>query len=113
MAYISTEQVANIRKAVKKAFPEAKFSVRKVHYSSVHITLLKAPWRFSEEDYAQINHYHPHFYANQDKLAKIVDIAKSQGWYDRSDAQVDFFDTAYCFWINQGEYNKKFELIGK
>ena len=42
---------------------------------------------------------------------RIVNEAiKSADYYDRSDAMVDYFDTAYYFDINIGDYSKPFEV---
>jgi hypothetical protein len=43
MPFISSEDVATIRKAVRAALPEFKVSVTKEHHSSVHVTLIEGP----------------------------------------------------------------------
>ena len=113
MAYITTEQVANIRKQLKEAFPEVKFGVSRRDYLSVSVTIKAAPFRFTNEDYSQLNEYHPEFYENREKFEQILAIVKGQDWYDRSDSQVDYFDTAYYFSINQGAWDKPFVYTGK
>lgn len=113
MAYITTEQVANIRKSLKEAFPGVKFGVRRDHYSSVTITVKQAPFRFTENDYSQLNAYYPDNYENADKLRQISDIAKSQNWFDKSDAMIDYFHTAYYINIHQGAWDKAFIYTGE
>ena len=71
MAYISTEEVAAIRKQLKAEMPEYKFSVKKCHHSSVTVAFMKGPaWeefqtrdRYTGEmhddamdDHEQLNH---------------------------------------------------------
>jgi hypothetical protein len=36
---------------------------------------------------------------------------KSAGWYDKSDAQIDYFDTAYYVDVNIGNWKKGYEVI--
>jgi len=43
-------------------------------------------------------------------LSEIIPALKGADWYDRSDAQVDYFDTAYYFDVNVGKWNKPYVL---
>jgi hypothetical protein len=43
-------------------------------------------------------------------LSEIIPAMKGADWYDRSDAQVDYFDTAYYFDVNVGKWNKPYTL---
>ena len=43
-------------------------------------------------------------------LSEIIPAMKAADWYDRSDAQVDYFDTAYYYDINVGSWNKPYTL---
>ena len=36
---------------------------------------------------------------------------KSADWYDESDAQVDYFNTAYYVDINVGQWDKPYQII--
>jgi dipeptide/tripeptide permease len=36
---------------------------------------------------------------------------KSADWYDKSDAQVDYFNTAYYYDVNVGSWNKPYKLV--
>lgn len=125
MAYISTEDVARIRNTLKTSFPNLKFGVRKSSGGlSVDVTIKAGTVDFSDlyrsdswmgTGYAQINQYHLHNYGDHRELfEKIVDVIKtapSRQWYDRSDAMVDYFDTAFYFHLNVGEFNKPYKLI--
>ena len=61
--------------------------------------------------YATVNKYW--YQDHYDGVAKgfiveaITDL-QSAGWYDRSDAQVDYFDTAYYIDINIGRWDKPY-----
>lgn len=43
MPYITTEEVKEIRNAIKKAYPEYKFSITKRHHSSVDVNIMSGP----------------------------------------------------------------------
>lgn len=65
------------------------------------------------KDYIQVNTYwcHEHFSGKAKAfLVEALKVMKSAGWYDRSDAQVDYFDTAYYVDINVGRWNKSYEV---
>ena len=44
----------------------------------------------------------------KDFLTEAMAALKCAGWYDRSDAQIDYFDTAYYVDINIGRWNKPY-----
>jgi hypothetical protein len=44
-------------------------------------------------------------------LADAFDALKSAGYYNNSDAQIDYFDCAYFYDINIGKWNKPYELV--
>ena len=50
MAYINAEDVNHIRVALKKEFPQYKFSVTRDHHLGVNINFMKGP-RFAEYEY--------------------------------------------------------------
>jgi len=61
----------------------------------------------------QVNPYwfEEHFTGKSKKFLKeAFDALKSAGYYDRSNAQIDYFDTAYYYDINIGRWNKPYEL---
>jgi len=41
-------------------------------------------------------------------LKEIMDALKAANWYDRSDAQTDYFDTAYYYNVNIGNWRKPY-----
>jgi hypothetical protein len=124
MAYINAQDVAQIRKELKEKFPKFKFGVRKGAGSlSVGVTIKSGPADFVDPNgrgYIQINQYHLGNYGPHEKfLREVVDVVKTapsrgegfrkgEGWYDRSDAMTDYFDTAYYFDIHVGAWNKPY-----
>jgi hypothetical protein len=65
MPYISTRKVAEKRKAIKKAFPNWKFSITKEHHSSLHVIILEADMELLTEQEiiehngkVSVNHYY-------------------------------------------------------
>lgn len=48
----------------------------------------------------------------KDALKEIITAIKTGGeWYDRSDIQSDYFDTAFYFNIHIGDWKKGYEVI--
>ena len=61
----------------------------------------------------QVNPYwfQDHFTGkSKEFLADAFDALKSAGYYNNSDAQIDYFDTAYYYDINIGKWNKPYSL---
>ena len=135
MAYISTQEVAAIRKQLKVQMPEYKFSVKRDHSSSVTVAFMKGP-AFKEFTYRdrngdnvagdintheQLNHYHAErFYGEENgaiikKVEKIIKTAPfTEGvcdlWFDESDSMTDYFHTAYYMSIHVGKWDKHYEV---
>ena len=136
MAYISTEEVAAIRKELKKELPQYKFSVKRCHHSSVTVAFMKGP-AFAEytyfdryegvekdgvlEGHEQLNHYHAESFYGAENAAiikKVEEIIKTapvkaggRAWYDKSDAMTDYFDTAFYMSIHVGKWDKPYEVV--
>ena len=120
MAWIKTEHVKQIREALKEKFPEIKFSVRKEHGSSVHVKIMKSPYdfsylnRFRPDCHTPINRYHipegPHKNLFEEILEVIL-FGSSRKFYDNSDAQIDYFDTAFYVNMGIGDWGKGYEMI--
>ena len=131
MAYLNAADVKQIRLELKETFPDFKFGVRKRDSMAVSVTVKSGPTDFSslfkdeysaKRQYVQINGYHiDKFYGEHAEFFKQVQTIiktapargegyrKGEGWYDRSDAMVDFFDTAYYIDINVGSWDKPYE----
>jgi hypothetical protein len=123
MAYITAQDVAAIRTELKAKFPKWKFSVRKSSGSlSVDVTILKGTAAFEGKDYAQVNQYwiDSHWKDQQDAevLKDINEImhnapgrAGGRVFFDHSDAQTDYFHTAFYTHLSIGSWNKPYEKI--
>jgi hypothetical protein len=141
MAYISTEEVKAVRVALKERFKnKLKFSVTRNNYSSLNVSIVSGEINFFDgsldrkdkhhpeaptykfDGYEQINEYYPENYGKHKALfSEIVNIMKTapasieggRAWYDKSDAMIDYFDTAYYTHINIGKWDKPYEFKGE
>ena len=120
MAWITTEQVKQIRIVLKEKYPEIKFSVRREHGSCVHVTILKSPYdfsympRFRPDSHTSINRYHIPEGPHQNLIEDIVNLIKfgsDRKFYDNSDAMIDYFDTAFYLNVGIGSWEKGYEMI--
>ena len=120
MAYIGAQDVKAIRDELKATFPKFKFGVRKGYSgSSVDVTIKQGPVDFADvfkaerSAYAQINEYHLHFYGKHEAFfEQVINIIKTapanaggRAWFDKSDAQTDYFSIAYYIHLNVGDWN--------
>lgn len=118
MAYISTEKAAKIRKALKEAFPEIKFSVSKTNHISLNVRIMESPY-FDDGEHCQVNQYwiKHHFddnHAQRDVLLKIDEIIRAAGdYFDNSDPMTDYFHTAFYYDIAVGRWDKPHKNIAK
>jgi hypothetical protein len=56
--------------------------------------------------------YQEHFSGKaKEFLQKVFAAMKSANWYDESDAQTDYFNTAYYVDVNIGSWQKPYELV--
>lgn len=117
MAYISAQDVKKIRVALKAAFPEFKFGVRK-SIGGVDVTVVSGPLDLFEdcyhgEGYGEINHYHLGNYTNSDFYKAIDFIIRNAGkqyYYNNSDTKIDYFDVAFYYNIDVGSWSKPYEI---
>ena len=68
--------------------------------------------------YIQVNRYsasESHRRVNENTIAdfydELIEATMSAGWYNNSDSQIDYFDTAYYIDINVGQWNKPYKLV--
>jgi len=55
--------------------------------------------------------YTEHYVGTAKKfLDELIPAMKSADWYDRSEIQTDYFDTAYYYDINVGSWNEPYTL---
>ena len=122
MSYISTEDVKKIRVALKNEFgKKLKFGVRKSpSHHSVSVTIKSGTVDFSDimrnpNEQVQVNHYHLQNYGVHkslfEKIVEIIKTAPSNKWYDNSDAMIDYFDVAFYFDLNVGDWNNTYKKV--
>lgn len=126
MAYVTAEMTKAVRVALKEKMPGWKIRVAKnAHNSTIHLTIDVAPTEidldllFQDDDrrdlgYMEVNHYSIEQYAFHEHFQKIIDIMKEatasvgHPFYDESDIQSDYFNTAYYYYLRIGSYEKPY-----
>lgn len=122
MAYMNQEMKATIAKNLKPVLK--KFGVKGTlsvgNHSTIVLTLKSGKIDFfadygDREDARKfgidVNPYwfHEHFTGTSKQfLTEAFRALKSANWYDESDIQTDYFNTAYYFRINVGKWNKPY-----
>lgn len=138
MAYITADEVSAIRKELKNKFPQFKFGCRKSSGSlSVAVTIKSGPIDFISNfneaiaersrpndplgprpvtNYLNVNPYwyKEHFTGEVadmiGEMIKIIKTAPDRKWYDNSDIQTDYFDTAYYFDLQVGSWERPYKV---
>ena len=128
MAYISATDVQAIRTELKQKFPKWRFSVRKGSGSlSVDVNILQGTESFDDHfnngrRYAQVNQYWiaDHFKDSSERQAieMINEImhnapgrAGGKQFFDHSDAQTDYFHTAFYTHLSIGKWDQDYTCI--
>lgn len=115
-AHRTTKEIASdLRKDLKKKFPDYKVSVTRDH-SSINVVLLEAPFDaiLIERKEVGVNQYHL-----QDEIGKrihekagefflYVEEVFSKDYYDNSDSMTDYFDVAFYKDYSIGKWDKPF-----
>ena len=68
----------------------------------------------TEKQYLDVNPYwyHDHFSGRAKSFLKeAMDALRGAGWYDRTDAMTDYFDTAYYVGISIGQWKKPYQVV--
>lgn len=124
MAFITKSEVSEIRKELKKVFPEVKFSVTGANSSKVTVAVMSSPLDFSEFEkpyVSNINYRDLEGKKNQkffDKILNIIHTAPGnseggQEWFDKSDSMTDYFHTAFYIDISIGKWDKAYNKTEK
>ena len=136
MAYMNQEMKAKIAALIKPLLKEygLKGSLSVHNYSSINLNIkagnidfignaneVAANRAYGERveerhnrNYMQVNVYWvaDHFSGvAKEFLLKAVEALKGAGYYNNSDAMIDYFDTAYYYHINVGQWDKPYELV--
>lgn len=123
MAYVNNETKQKIQAALKPVFKKygIKATVAKGSYNSSLVVNVSAGDIDFGTDYQQVNIYwidDNHTGKAKDFLNEVLrEIKRAGEWYDESDSQIDYFNTAFYISINIGRwdkpyvYNKKNNLV--
>jgi hypothetical protein len=118
MAYITTQEVKNIRNLLKDNFPEFKFSISGGNSSSLKVAIMSGQEDFSsvlgQWTSVDVNQYRLRTYGKYEKLfGRMFEVMKSQNWYDESDITTDYFHTAYYLSLSIGKWDKPYVQVAK
>ena len=118
MAYVSKETKKELAPGIKKVLEKygAKGTIKVDHHSTLIVTLRKVPaGLFTTKEFTgDVNIYHiERFFEGTAKkfLTELLSAMKGDKWFDKSDAQIDYFCTAWYNEIKFGEYDKPVEVI--
>lgn len=115
MAYVTNETKQLVLAALKPIFKKygIKATVSKGSYASTISVNISAGDIDFGADYQQVNVYwiDDHYTGiARDFLNDVIKTIKTAGeWYDRSDSQIDYFDTAFYISINVGRWDKPYK----
>jgi hypothetical protein len=117
--YRGTKEIAaTIRETLKAKYPEFKFSVRKSDYNAIYVSVMSGPYKILLDGVTQhqINHYHlanaPLTVKGRKLLEDVTKISLLEHW-DDSDARIDYFNCAFYFHLEVGQWNKPYTLVNK
>ena len=133
MAYMNQEKKAQIAALIKPLLKEygLKGSLSVKNYSSITLNIKQGPIDFvasanaviekntgihvdGVKDYQQVNVYwvaDNYTGIAKEFLLKAVKALQGADYYDNSDAMIDYFDTAYYYGINVGNWEKPYKLV--
>jgi len=107
MAYITADEVKEMRKQIKELYPNIKVSVTKnPHSSTVTCYLLESDIDFGVT-YQQVNQYYidRHYTGAARSMLEAINTILHQGHYDKSDTMTDYFDCSWYVDIQIGKYD--------
>ena len=133
MAYMNQDKKKIIKAALDKVLKPRgiKYSLRVRDHMAINCTIQAAPIDFignfkavTGDLYKTISGRDPenipvnlywidsHFSGEAAQvLREAGEALKAAGYYDHSNAQVDYFETAYYMHLNIGQYDKPFQLL--
>lgn len=133
MAYMNQDKKKIIKAALDKVLKPrgVKYSLRVRDNMAIHCTIKAAPIDFignfkaktgdkyqlregARLDHLQVNLYwiNDHFSGDAAAiLSEAAEALKAAGYYDHSNAQIDYFETAYYMHLDIGQWNKPFILL--
>ena len=115
MAYVSQakkqELAVGIKAVLKKYNMKGSIAVR--HHSTLVVNLQSGPIDFEHNDFTSVNVYwiDSHYKGvAKDFLNELLVAMKGPEWFDKSDAQSDYFHVSHYNDINVGKWNKEYIL---
>ena len=131
MAYMNQDKKKVIKANLDKVLKPLgiKYSLRVQDYMSITCTLRSGEVDFIENfkqttgnefdqhvrNHIQVNPYwyQDHFtHRPQRIIGECLDALRSADYYDKSDAMIDYFETAYYYHLDVGSWDKPYELKG-
>lgn len=132
MAYMNQDKKKIIKANLDKVLKPLgiKYGLRVDNHMSINCTIKSGSVDFignlrqrtgdtfklhTDRGYVQVNPYwySEHFTGEAESIInQVIDALKSADYYDKSDAMVDYFDTAYYMHLNIGAWDKPYELKG-
>lgn len=112
MPYINSDQVKEKRNAIKKAFPEFKFSITRDNHSGIRIVVLEGPvWFANDGDHDQVNPYHINGKNDRqnEALEKMYAIANSENGTEVMDSDYGRVPNFYV-WMEIGRWDKPYKV---
>lgn len=118
MAYVTATQVKQTREALKMAFPDFKFMVRKGpgSSSSINVSIMSGPLDFGNPQGGKtVNPYHvgsmyeSHVVPFLEAVIKVIKYGTERQYYDNSDPMTDYFDTAFYLDVEMGRWEKPYQ----
>lgn len=111
MAYMNQDRKAVIAAAIKPVLAKygVKGSLSVRNHSTICLTVTSGVIDFGEVRSVNVYWIERHHQGVvRDFLLEALAALRSAGWYDRSDAMTDYFDTAYYVDISIGRWNKPY-----
>ena len=121
MAYVTTTQIKQTREALKIAFPDFKFLVRRSNggSGSINVSIMSGPVDFDDPDGGKaVNPYHIGMFYGEiaagflEAVVKVIKYGTERQWYDNSDPMTDYFDTAFYMDIDLGRWGRPYQKTG-
>lgn len=112
MPYINSDQVKEKRNAIKKAFPEFKFSITRDNHSGIRIVVLEGPvWFANDGDHDQVNPYHINGKNDRqnEALEKMYAIANRENGTEVMDSDYGRVPNFYV-WMEIGRWDKPYKV---
>jgi hypothetical protein len=122
MAYMNQEKKAKIASVLKPILKKygLKGSLRVRNHMAICLTITEGKIDLAKDGNMdmkfgiQVNPYwyQDHFTGQaKQALSEIIPAMYSADYYDNSDAQIDYFDTAYYVDVNVGKWNKPYKVV--